>query len=210
MEDLGRRIREARQDRAWTLDELSARSGLSTGFLSEVERGQSSLSIVSLASICGALGVPIEGLLSSSGPLAAATSRVTRADEQLRIQIGDSPVSYRYLTSQLPGAPIDELLIAELPPDAQQEPQAHKGEELGYVLEGTLTLRAAGDEVSLSAGDSYRVRSSEIHDYRAGPAGAKVLMAVTQRFVDVARQRPTRRARLHGRAAVGEEDHGAN
>lgn len=185
MDDLGPRIREARQGRGWTLDVLSLRSGLSAGFLSEVERGQSSLSIVSLAAICRALGVPIETLLSSSGPLAAGPARVTRAADQLRIQIGGSPVSYRYLTGQIPAMPIEELLIAELPPNARQEPMAHEGEEFGYVLEGSLILRAAGEELRLSSGDSYRVRSLESHDYEATSAGAKVLMAVTQRFVDV-------------------------
>jgi len=189
MEDLGGQLRTARQDRGWTLEALSARSGLSTGFLSQVERGQSTLSIVSLSAICRALEIPIERLFTSSRPLDEGVPRVTEAATQLRIQIGDSAVAYRYLSSQLPEAPIRELLIAEFPPNAHQEATAHEGEELGFVLEGTLTLWVDGEEHALAAGDSYRVASREQHEYEAGRSGARILMAVTQRFIESAGQR---------------------
>jgi transcriptional regulator with XRE-family HTH domain len=184
MEDLGAQLRTARQGRGWTLEALSVRSGLSTGFLSQVERGQSTLSIVSLSAICRALEIPIERLFTSSRPLDEGVPRVTEAATQLRIQIGDSAVAYRYLSPQLPDAPIRELLIAEFPPNAHQEATAHEGEELGFVLEGTLTLWVDEQEHALAAGDSYRVASREQHEYEAGTSGARILMAVTQRFIE--------------------------
>jgi transcriptional regulator with XRE-family HTH domain len=184
MQDLGAQLRKARRDRGWTLEALSASSGLSAGFLSQVERGQSTLSIVSLSAICHALEIPMDKLFTSSGPLAEREVRVTSAAAQLRIQIGDSAVAYRYLTPQLPEAPVEELLIAEFPPGARQEESAHDGEELGYLLEGRLRLWAGEDEHELEPGDSYRVASRELHKYEAGPAGARILMAVTQRFID--------------------------
>ncbi len=185
MEDLGPRIREARTQRGWTLGTLASESGLSPGFLSQVERGLSTLSIVSLAAICRALGLPIESLFVSSGPLHQRAPVVTTADRQLQIRIGRSPVAYRYLTPQLPNAPIDELLIAEFPPACHQGGSQHRGEELGYVLEGALTLIVDGIEYALHVGDSYRIEASRPHDYRTRDrAGARVLMAVTERFVE--------------------------
>jgi len=91
MDDIGARLRAARKDRGWTLEVLASKSGLSTGFLSQVERDLTTLSIVSLSAICQALGVPIESLFSSSRPIGEAPSAVTRADQQLHIQIGASP-----------------------------------------------------------------------------------------------------------------------
>jgi transcriptional regulator with XRE-family HTH domain len=184
MEDLGSQLRAARQDRGWTLEALSARSGLSTGFLSQVERGRSTLSIVSLSAICRALEIPIDRLFTSSRPLDGGVPRVTKAASQLRIQIGDSAVTYRYLSPQLPSAPIAELLVAEFLPGTRQEATAHEGEELGFVLEGTLKLWVDGEEHALAAGDSYRVASREQHEYEAGRSGARILMAVTQRFIE--------------------------
>ena len=186
MDQIGARLREARIERGWTLDGLSERCGLSASFLSQVERGLSTLSIVSLSAICSALKLPIQTLFSSSEPLTAQASRVTAADRQLLIQIGDSPVSYRYLSGQLPSIPIAELLIAEFPPGCDQGDSAHEGEELGYILEGALDLRVRDEVHHLEAGDSYRVGTAEHHDYRTSPdRGAKVLMAVTQRFIEV-------------------------
>jgi transcriptional regulator with XRE-family HTH domain len=184
MQDIGSQLRRARQERGWTLETLSSQSGLSTGFLSQVERDQSTLSIVSLSAICHALEIPMERLFTSSGPLLGGTARVTKAALQLRLQIGDSPVSYRYLTPQLPDASVEELLIAEFPAGARQEATAHDGEELGYVLGGRLRLWVGEEVHALAPGDSFRVASRERHAYEAGKAGARILMAVTQRFID--------------------------
>jgi transcriptional regulator with XRE-family HTH domain len=185
MDDIGARIREARTGKGWTLETLASQSGLSASFLSQVERGLSTLSIVSLASICRALDLPIESLFVSSGPLDQRAPVVTKSDQQLQIQIGRSPVAYRYLTGQLPTTPIEELLIAEFPADCRQDGSQHRGEELGYVLEGELAIAVDGTEYELGVGDSYRIEASHQHSYRTGkPGGAKVLMAVTERFVE--------------------------
>ena len=184
MEDLGARIRQARQQRGWTLEGLSQRSGLSTGFLSQVERGQSTLSIVSLSAICRALDLRIETLFSSDRPLSEAAPVVTKATQQLHIRVGTSPVTYGYLTRQLPAAPVQELLIAEFPPSTEPTESTHEGEEFGYVLTGKLRLRLRDEVFSLEAGDSYRVHATEPHAYSTpANSGARILMAVTQRFI---------------------------
>jgi len=189
MNEIGVRLREARLQHGWTLDGLSDRCGLSQSFLSQVERGLSTLSIVSLSAICKALELPIETLFSSSAPLDQRSPRVTTADRQLLIRIGDSPVSYRYLSGQLPSSPIAELLIAEFPVGCDQRDSTHEGQELGYILEGALDLRVGEEEHRLAVGDSYRIDASEPHDYRtSADLGARVLMAVTQRFIEVPRE----------------------
>ena len=186
MDDLGQKLREARLQKGWTLEALSDASGLSTGFLSQVERGMSTLSIVSLSAICRALELPIGDLFSASGPLDREAPRIIERKDQLQIQIGDSPIAYRYLSSQLPDEPIIELLIAEFPAGMRQEDSHHEGRELGYVLEGRLLLSIEGEERELTTGDSYRLSPSEPHGYRTPPdTGAKVLMAVTERYIDI-------------------------
>jgi transcriptional regulator with XRE-family HTH domain len=185
MDDIGARIRDARTSKGWTLDTLASESGLSPSFLSQVERGLSTLSIVSLSSICRALDLPIESLFVSSGPLDQRAPVVTKANQQLQIQIGRSPVAYRYLSGQLPTAPIEELLIAEFPAGCRQDRSQHRGEELGYVLEGRLTIAVDGAKHHLGVGDSYRIEASRPHSYRTEKGrGARVLMAVTERFVE--------------------------
>jgi DNA-binding transcriptional regulator YiaG len=50
---VGSTIRALRTERGLSLRELSRRTGLSTGFLSMVERGQSSLALTSLNNVKG-------------------------------------------------------------------------------------------------------------------------------------------------------------
>ena len=191
MKDIGARLRAVRKEKGWTLEALASMSGLSTGFLSQVERDLTTLSIVSLSAICHALSVPIESLFSSSRPIGEAPSAVTRADQQLHIQIGGSPITYRYLSGQLPDAPIKELLIAEFPPQCDQQGSSHEGQELGYVLRGSLVLDVQDEQYELKAGDSYRVEASQSHGYRtSADEGANVLMAVTQRFIEIPPRKP--------------------
>jgi transcriptional regulator with XRE-family HTH domain len=62
---LGKAIRRARADR-YTLAQLSARSGVSAGLLSLIERGRGNPSINTLGAIAGALGVSLPELVADA------------------------------------------------------------------------------------------------------------------------------------------------
>ena len=60
---VGRRVREARVGRAWTLRELAERSGVSMRFLVQLEAGRANISVRRLAEIARAFDVPATALL---------------------------------------------------------------------------------------------------------------------------------------------------
>ena len=61
-------------------------------------------------------------------------------------------------------------------PGAEIGRHTHPGEELGYVLEGTLTLEVEGKPpVTLKAGDSYFIEAGRVHGGRNGATPGKVL-----------------------------------
>jgi transcriptional regulator with XRE-family HTH domain len=62
--ELGDALRERRRARGLTLREVSASASVSLGYLSEVERGEKEASSELLASICGALDLPLSQVLS--------------------------------------------------------------------------------------------------------------------------------------------------
>src|SRR5712691_8027706 len=64
---LGRRSRELRLERGWTLPELGRRSGLSPRFLVQVESGLGNISVRRLAGLARALGTTPAALLSGPG-----------------------------------------------------------------------------------------------------------------------------------------------
>lgn len=65
--ELGRQIRLARTERAWTLKDLSDASGISVSQLSSIERGTHLPSLESLVQIAGALGRPPSAWLLAAG-----------------------------------------------------------------------------------------------------------------------------------------------
>ena len=66
---------------------------------------------------------------------------------------------------------------AEFAPGAAAGKHTHPGEELGYVLEGTLLLEVTGKPpVTLKAGDVFFVPAGVVHDSKnVGTGPAKVL-----------------------------------
>ena len=62
---IGDRLRHARTNQSRTLRDISGAARVSLGYLSEVERGQKEASSELLASICGALDLPLAELLNS-------------------------------------------------------------------------------------------------------------------------------------------------
>jgi transcriptional regulator with XRE-family HTH domain len=61
---LGDVLRRRRVEQGRTLRELCADARISLGYMSEIERGQKEASSELLASICGALDVPLSEILS--------------------------------------------------------------------------------------------------------------------------------------------------
>lgn len=61
-QEIGDVLRDARQQQGRTLREVSTKARVSLGYLSEVERGQKEASSELLASICGALAVPLSSV----------------------------------------------------------------------------------------------------------------------------------------------------
>lgn len=207
MEDIGKKIRALRRQKDMTLEKLSARCGLSVSFLSQVERGISSLSIVSLYAICDSLDIPISEILTDNRMPSAIRSpsptvTVTKEADRPQILIPNSPISYQYLSGAFPDRVI-EVLIGEFPPNYRHPLAPHEGEEFGYVLEGHLTLRIGEDEYPLDPGDSYHFLAMKPHGYEtSSQEGAKVLWAITQKLLEwhaEAREEAFKRGRVKER-----------
>jgi XRE family aerobic/anaerobic benzoate catabolism transcriptional regulator len=60
---LGKRVRETRERRAWSVSELAERSGVSRRHVTETEAGRANLSVAKLAALAHALGVSASSLL---------------------------------------------------------------------------------------------------------------------------------------------------
>ena len=87
---LGDALRETRLQQHRTLREVSSAARVSLGYLSEVERGQKEASSELLASICGALEVPLASVLHTVSRRVAETERVEPEDLDVSVEVPDT------------------------------------------------------------------------------------------------------------------------
>ena len=157
---IGDRLRRRRKDLGLTLRDVAERAGLSVGFISQIERGIAMPSLSSLVSVARVLDVPVSDFLEPPN----GTLPMTRHAERQHFMIGSGPVSYERLSANIPGAQLRSVLIHQ-PPNHRGEWIAHAGEELFYILDGTLTVEIEGARTVLGSGDSLHFLSNRRHLY---------------------------------------------
>ena len=69
------------------------------------------------------------------------------------------------------------LATVDLKPNANVPEHHHENEQLGFVLQGTLTFTIGGETRELRAGDTYVIPSDVPHHVVAGPEGCTVVDA---------------------------------
>lgn len=175
---IGERLATLRRARGLTLQGLAQRCGLSVSFLSQIERGISAPSIVSLYRICQALYVPLFQVLPDP---VLDRSPVRYHEMQPQLRPSDKGTAYVCLSGDFPDRQL-EILINLFPPGYQHPKATHKGEEFGYVLSGDLTLVIEDKEYLLGPGDSFHFVAEKPHTYRTRQ-GARVLIVSTERFL---------------------------
>lgn len=176
---LGDRIRGLRKRRGLTLAELAAKSRLSSGYISQIERDLAQPSIPALVALAASLDVTVQWFFSGPDePVAEERGYVVRARNRLRIDY-DTGIVDELLTPKL-SAPV-EMILCRLPPGSgAKEAYSHKGNEVGFVMSGELELWVGARHFHLFAGDSCSFASSEPHRYRnPGAVEAVILWAIS-------------------------------
>lgn len=142
-----------------TLKELSTLSGLSISFLSQVERGNSSLAITSLQKIAEVFNVPITTFFEEP----KNEQYFVPESDRKQFQIEGSGATYVRLGGNFAGRALEPLLVTLPPLNKQELMFNHPGEEMYYVLEGEMILTVDGTEYHLSKGDSIHFPSTLDH-----------------------------------------------
>ncbi len=157
---IGSRVRELRNSRELTLQNLADMTGLSPSLLSLVERGKTSPSIGTLVSVAHALGVHMSDLVP--GEQSEREAPVQRPEDQ-RVYSTPEGVTRRILRDdRVRGL---EIAINQYVPQGRSADRElhHGGYEYGFVLEGVLTVDLEGESYDLEPGDSIAYDSTRSH-----------------------------------------------
>ncbi len=159
--NFGGLLRERRRSLNLTLHDVSEKTGLTKGFLSDIERDKTSPSVASLVSLCDALNLPV-------GDLFATTRNVlVRAAERQPIKFGGIGVSDHLLTPSH-GVRM-QAIWSEIAPGGTGGEQLYSlrsEEELVLVISGDLALNIEGEETILHVGDSITFDPRLPHSFR--------------------------------------------
>lgn len=179
-EQIGQEIRELRKARRLTIKDLAGRTGLSLGYLSEVERGLTSPNVKILHDIASALGVNISWFFHKTDSREPGEHALfVRASNRRQVHFS-SGISDELLSPHLRGKL--ELLLSRFPPGSTSgsEPYSHDGEEAGMVISGMLELWVGDKRLLLNEGDSFGFESTTPHRYsNPGDREAVVIWAIT-------------------------------
>ena len=162
--DIGEKINLLRNSKKMTLKELSEKVNLSTSFLSQAERGLTSITINTLKKIAGALEVDMNFFFcppKSNPPL------IRRSYFNEIFRIDESKFIYYNLGSELIDKKLDPMIVTILPGEKGEKVilSEHPGEEFLYVLEGIFTIIIDNKEHEMFSGDSIHFSSSVPHDW---------------------------------------------
>jgi transcriptional regulator with XRE-family HTH domain len=160
------KIRQLRQKRKTTIQQLSRKTGLTPGYLSKIENSEKPPPIPTLTKIAYALNVHISYFFEENGDSENGLS-IVRKKERKEI-IGDyTSLGYRYeaVIKKRADGTIKPLIIT-LPGKAEPDVipfNYHDGEEMIYVLSGTLNFHYGDDIHFVEEGDCLYFDSSIPH-----------------------------------------------
>ncbi|UTR11997.1 XRE family transcriptional regulator [Evansella sp. LMS18] len=177
MEEVSEKIRELRTEKKLTLKGLSEKTGLSVSFLSQVERGSSSIAITSLKKISDALEVQITDFFEN----VSNRNFHVKQSEHHTFRIEGSLAEYTRLGGNFTGRSLEPLLVSLAPGQPSSDKVFnHPGEEFYYVIEGVVLFTVEEKEYLVKAGDSIHFPSDIPHQWE-NPLNteAKVLCVLT-------------------------------
>lgn len=162
--DIGKKIKELRLKAGYTLNDMSEKTGLSTGYLSQLERGLTTIAIDTLIRISEIFQVDISYFVEKKS---GKTGPIVKTYERDLMQVLGNRFIYYSLSNTLDEGRLYPRYIEILPGgiDEQINVYKHEGEEFVYVLEGILTLLLDGEEHSLYPGDTAHYSSKQEHNW---------------------------------------------
>lgn len=164
---VGKQIRDLRKAKGITLQSMAETIQRSVGYVSQVERGVSSLPIPVLQAISDALGVQITWFFHAEAEQPIdEINHVVRAGLRRQIDFAGTGIHEELLSPSLSGELL--MILSTFSPLAKsgQQQRKHRGEEAGYLQSGQLELTLNETVFALEQGDSFCVKANEVYRVR--------------------------------------------
>jgi len=172
--EIGPKIRDLRQQKNLTQEELADRCELTKGYISQVENDLANPSIATLVDILNALGSNLSDFFREE-----KEERIVYPQSEYVTKVTEG-MSLTWLLPIAQKAMLEPVLV-ELVAGARTDSDVpHEGEEFGYVLEGRIQIVKNGTKRTCKKGESfYYTADREHYIENVGKTTAKFLWIST-------------------------------
>ncbi|MBI3991570.1 MAG: helix-turn-helix domain-containing protein [Candidatus Omnitrophica bacterium] len=173
--DIGKKIKKVREERKLSMRELAAMSGVSVSFISKVEMGKVSPTVMSLQKLLDAMNIDLhEFFLNRHEEDISGSILFKKRDMGVS---KDKERKWYYAFPRHPNIKMELTYEEYRPHTTILEKEYHKGDLCGLVISGELTLKVIDEGVfKIRQGDAFYVRAGKVHV--ATNSGGRVLKLV--------------------------------
>ena len=165
IKQIAERLRGLRDALDLSVEDISAKIGIEKNDYEKHESGESDIPMNFLFQVGQTFGVEISALISGNEAHANAFF-VTRKGTGVKVE-RTKAYKYQALASGFRHAKAEPFEVTVEPNDNPIHLNTHPGQEFTLILEGTMLLKIAGNEITLNEGDSIYFDSSKPHGMKA-------------------------------------------
>ena len=158
MAQMGTRLRDLRKQNGLTQQELADRAELTKGFISQLEQGQVTPSLVTLLDLIECLGTTPSDFFRSNG-----AEKIVFGDRDYFEKIDEEGNKTEWLVPSAQSNQMEPVLVTLQPHSALPVDDPHNGEEFGYVLSGRIALYRQETRFDVKAGESFYYEADKPH-----------------------------------------------
>ena len=180
---VGEKIRQIRELKKVSIEELAERSGMEIAMIQRIEQERNIPSLAPLIKIARSLGVRLGTFLDDSdsfGPVVVRSGDYHRG-VRFTSQSSDAREHLNFYSLAFDKAGRNmEPFIVDIEPGLQSDfmLSSHEGEEFIYVLEGEIEINYGKELYKLAKGDSIYLDSIVLHNVHAGNNHPAKILAV--------------------------------
>ena len=180
---VGGKIKQIREMKKVSLEELAVRSGMDISIIDGIEQEKNIPSLAPLVKIARALGVRLGTFLDDSDSYGPVIVRSGQHHKGARFisQSGETREHLNFFSLAFDKAGRNmEPFIVDIEPGLQSDYMlsSHEGEEFIYVLEGEIEINYGKVIYKLGKGDSIYLDSIVLHNVHAGNSQFARILAV--------------------------------
>ena len=175
MTQVGTRLRDLRKQNGLTQQELADRAELTKGFISQLEKGQVTPSLVTLLDLIECLGTTPSDFFKTTDD-----QKIVFGERDYFEKVDDGGNRTEWLIPSAQSNQMEPVLVTLVPHGTLPVDDPHNGEEFGYVLSGRIVLYRQEKRLEVRAGESFYYEADKPHRIE-NPSGrpARLLWVTT-------------------------------